>query len=131
VDFIRITPLTSDTFSMTVGPLVPPDVKTVADYVRWAKANPDKANDTANYGIPAAGSVPHFIGMMFERGAGVPLRSIPYKGGAPLLQDLMGGQIPVAFNVISEVLPQFRSGTLRALAVASPQRWARRPTCRR
>ena len=43
--------------------------------------------------------------MMFERGAGVPMKSIPYKGGAPLLQDLMGGQVPVAFNVISEVLP--------------------------
>ncbi|MBT9487942.1 MAG: hypothetical protein IV093_10580 [Rubrivivax sp.] len=123
VDFIPITPLASYTFSMTVGPGVPAEVKTVADFIKWAKAHPDQAN----YGIPAAGSVPHFIGMMFERGAGVPLRSIPYKGGAPLLQDLLGGQIPVAFNVISEVLPHIRSGKLRSLAVASPQRWAALP----
>jgi tripartite-type tricarboxylate transporter receptor subunit TctC len=123
VDFIPITPLAAYTFSMTVGPMVPAEVKTVADFVRWAKANPDKAN----YGIPAAGSVPHFIGMSFERGAGVELKSIPYKGGAPLLQDLMGGQIPVAFNVISEVLPHIRSGRLRSIAVASPQRWAALP----
>lgn len=122
-DFIPITPLAAYTFSMTVGPMVPADVKTVADFVRWAKANPGQAN----YGIPAAGSVPHFIGMIFERGAGVAFKSIPYKGGAPLLQDLMGGQIPVAFNVISEVLPHIRSGKLRSLAVASPQRWAALP----
>lgn len=122
-DFIPITPLAAYTFSMTVGPMVPAEVKTVADFVRWAKANPGQAN----YGIPAAGSVPHFIGMIFERGAGVALKSIPYKGGAPLLQDLMGGQIPVAFNVISEVLPHIRSGKLRSLAVASPQRWAALP----
>jgi tripartite-type tricarboxylate transporter receptor subunit TctC len=123
VDLIPITPLAAYTFSMTVGPMVPAEVKTVADFVRWAKANPDKAN----YGIPAAGSVPHFIGMTFERAAGVELKSIPYKGGAPLLQDLLGGQIPVAFNVISEVLPHIRSGRLRSLAVASPQRWAAVP----
>ncbi len=122
-DFVAVAPLASYTLSMTVGPGVPDDVKTVADFVRWAKANPDKAN----YGIPAPGSVPHFVGMMFERGAGVPMKSIPYKGGAPLLQDLMGGQVPVAFNVISEVLPHVRSGKLRSLAVASPQRWAALP----
>jgi len=122
-DFVPVTPLAAYTFSMTVGPMVPAEVKTVADFVRWAQANPQQAN----YGIPAAGSVPHFIGMMFERGAGVALKSIPYKGGAPLLQDLMGGQVPVAFSVISEVLPHIRSGRLRSLAVASPQRWAALP----
>ena len=123
VDFVPVTPLAAYTFSMTVGPGVPAEVRTVADFVRWAKANPDKAN----YGVPAAGSVPHFIGMMFERASGVPFRSIPYKGGAPLLQDLMGGQVPVAFNVISEVLPHVKAGRLRSLAVASPQRWAALP----
>lgn len=123
VDFVAVTPLAGYTLSMSVGPGVPADVRTVGDFVRWAKANPDKAN----YGIPAPGSVPHFVGMMFERAAGVPMKSIPYKGGAPLLQDLMGGQVAVAFNVVSEVLPHVRSGRLRSLAVASPQRWAALP----
>ncbi len=123
VDFVPVSPLAAYTISMTVGPMVPPEVKTVADFLRWARANPDKAN----YGIPAPGSAPHFAGMMMERATGVPLKSIPYRGGAPLLQDLLGGQIPVAFNVISEVLPHVRSGRLRSLAVASPQRWAALP----
>ncbi len=122
-DFVAVAPLAAYTFSMTVGPMVPDDVKSVADFVRWAKANPGKAN----YGIPAAGSVPHFIGMMFERGSGAEFKSVPYKGGGPLLQDLLGGQIPVAFNVVSEVMPHLKSGKLRSLAVASPQRWAAMP----
>jgi tripartite-type tricarboxylate transporter receptor subunit TctC len=122
-DFTPVTPLAQYTLSMTVGPATPPEVKTVADFVAWAKANPS----LANYGIPAPGSAPHFVGMMFERAAGVAMKSIPYKGGAPLLQDLMGGQIPVAFNVVSEVLPHVRSGKLRSLAVTSPQRWPSLP----
>lgn len=118
-----MTPLAAYTISMSVGPGVPADVKTVADFVRRAKANPEKAN----YGIPAAGSAPHFVGMMFERAAGVPMKNIPYKGGGPLLQDLLGGQVAIAFNVISEVIPHLKSGRLRSLAVASPQRWAAVP----
>ncbi len=118
-DFVPVAPLASYCVSMTVGPGVPAGVKSVADFVQWARANPQQAN----YGIPAAGSALHFTGMMFERASGVALKSIPYKGGAPLLQDLMGGQVPVAFNVVSEVLPHVRSGKLRSLAVTSPERW--------
>ncbi|MEN9627162.1 MAG: hypothetical protein RJA10_388 [Pseudomonadota bacterium] len=123
VDFVPVSPLTAYTISMTVGPMVPAEVKTVADFLRWAKANPEKAN----YGIPAAGSAVHFAGMMLERASGVAMKSIPYKGGAPLLQDLLGGQVPVAFNVISEVLPHLRTGRLRSLAVGSRERWAAVP----
>lgn len=122
-DFVPITPLAAYTISLTVGPGVPAEVRTVADLVRWAKANPDKAN----FGHPAPGSVPHLLGMTFDRMTGAGLRSIPYKGGAPLLQDLLGGQVPIAFNVTSEVLTHVRSGRLRSLAVASPQRWAALP----
>ena len=123
VDFVPVTPLAAYTISLSVGPGVPAEVRSVPDLVRWARANPDKAN----YGIPAPGSVPHLIGMLFERGSGVPFKSIPYKGGAPLLQDLLGGQVPVAFNVTSEVLAHVKAGRLRSLAVASPQRWAALP----
>ena len=122
-DFVGVTPLAGYCLSLSVGPGVPPEVKTVADLVKWLRANPT----LANYGIPAPGSAPHFAGMMFERATGVPMKSIPYKGGAPLLQDLMGGQVPVAFNVVSEVLPHVRSGKLRALALTSPQRWPALP----
>lgn len=122
-DFVPVAPLAAYCVSMTAGPGLPADVKTPADLVKWAKANPN----LANYGIPAAGSALHFAGMMFERAAGVPLKSIPYKGGAPLLQDLLGGQVPMAFNVVSEVLPHVRSGKLRSLALTSPQRWPAMP----
>lgn len=122
-DFAPITPLASYCISMTVGPAVPAEVKTVADFLKWARANPTQAN----YGIPAAGSALHFAGMMFERLSGVEMKSIPYKGGAPLLQDLLGGQVPVAFNVVSEVLPHVKSGKLRSLAVTSRERWPALP----
>jgi len=118
-----VTPLAAYALSVTVGPGTPADVRTVADFVKWAKANPDKAN----YGIPAPGSAPHFAGMMFERATGVAMKSIPYRGGGPLLQDLLGGQVPIAFNVVSEVLPHVQSGKLRSLAVTSAQRWAALP----
>lgn len=123
VDFVPVTPLAAYTISMTVGPGVPAEVKTVADFIRWAKANPNQAN----YGVPAPGSAPHFAGMMFERASGLPLKSIPYKGGGPLLQDLLGGQVPLAFNVVSEVLTHVRAGRLRSLAVTSAQRWPSLP----
>ena len=122
-DFVPVTPLAAYTISLSVGPGVPAEVRDVAGLLRWARANPT----LANYGIPALGSVPHLIGMLFERGSGVPFKSIPYKGGGPLLQDLLGGQVPAAFNVTSEVLTHVKSGRLRSLAVASPQRWAAMP----
>ncbi len=122
-DFVPVTPLVSYTISLTVGPGVPAEVRNAADLVKWARANPEKAN----YGIPAPGSVPHLVGMLFERGSGAPFKSIPYRGGGPLLQDLLGGQVQLGFNVTSEVLPHLRSGRLRSLAVASPQRWPALP----
>ena len=86
--------------------------------MKWAKANPK----LANYGIPAAGSALHFAGMMLQKAAGIDFNSVAYRGGAPLLQDVLGGQVPVSFNVLGEVLPHIRSGKLRALAVTTPQR---------
>jgi tripartite-type tricarboxylate transporter receptor subunit TctC len=122
-DFVPVTPLVDYCFSFTAGPGLPAEVKTVADYVKWAKANPA----LANYGVPAAGSALHFGGMLLSRASGADLKSVPYRGGGPLLQDLMGGQVPVSFSVISEVAPHVRSGKLRSLAVTSGQRWPALP----
>lgn len=117
-DFIPVTTMVSYAFSFTAGPGLPAEIKTVADYVKWAKANPK----LANYGIPAAGSALHFAGMMLQKATGTELNAVAYRGGAPLLQDLLGGQVPVSFNVLGEVLPHVRSGKLRSLAVTTPQR---------
>lgn len=117
-DFIPVTSTVTYAFSVTAGPGLPAEVKTLADYLKWARANPKQAS----YGIPAAGSALHFVGMMLSRASGVPLTAVPYKGGAPLLQDVMGGQIPISINVIGEVAPHVRAGKLRSLAVTSEQR---------
>ena len=60
--------------------------------------------------------------MMLQRAAGIEFTAVPYRGGAPLLTDMLAGVIPVSFNVLGEVLPHVRSGKLRSLAVTSAQR---------
>lgn len=117
-DFVPVSTLCTYVYSFTAGPGLPAEITTVADFVKWARANPK----ASVYGIPAAGSALHFAGMMLQRSAKFEFSSVPYRGGAPLLQDLLGGQVPVSFNVLGEVLPSIRSGKLRSLAITSPKR---------
>ena len=117
-DFTPVSSVASVTFAFSVSPAVPASVKTVADYVAWAKANPKEAN----YGSPAAGATPHFVGVMLGRAAGVQLNHIPFKGGAPLISDLLGGQVQAGVNVLPEALPHHQSGKLRILAVSGAKR---------
>lgn len=118
VDFAPVSTLCSYIFSFTAGPGLPAEITTVAEYIKWARAHPK----LAVYGVPAAGSALHFAGMMLQREAKFEFSSVPYRGGAPLLQDLLGGQVPVSFNVLGEVLPSIKAGKLRTLALTSPQR---------
>jgi tripartite-type tricarboxylate transporter receptor subunit TctC len=117
-DFTPVTAVASVTFAFSVSSAVPVSVKTIADYVVWAKANPNQAN----FGSPAAGATPHFVGVMFGRAAGLQLNHVPYKGGAPLVSDLMGGQVQAGVNVLPEVLQHHVAGKLRILAVSSAKR---------
>ncbi|MFO6419911.1 Bug family tripartite tricarboxylate transporter substrate binding protein [Hylemonella sp. W303a] len=117
-DFIPVSTTVTYGFSITAGPGLPAEIKTLSDYLQWAKANPKQAS----YGVPANGSALHFVGMMLARAAGIDLTSVAYRGGAPLLADLLGGQIPIAINVLGEVEPHIKSGKLRSLAVTTPQR---------
>lgn len=122
-DFTPIAPLCTYTSVFTAGPGLPAEIKTVADYLKWARANVKDAN----YGVPATGSTLHLAGAMLEKQTGIDMRAVAYKGGGPLLTDLIGGQVPVSFNVVSEVLPHIRAGKLRALAVTAPKRWTALP----
>ncbi len=117
-DFIPVSSTVSYAFSVTAGPGLPAEITTLSDYLKWAKANPKQAT----YGVPAAGSALHFVGMMLSRESGVELTSVAYRGGAPLLQDVLGGQVPISINVLGEVAQHVRSGRLRSLAVTSAQR---------
>jgi len=117
-DFKPVSSVAVVTFAFSVSTAVPASVKTVADYVAWAKAHAKEAN----YGSAAAGATPHFVGTMLGRAAGVPLNHIPFKGGAPLVSDLLGGQIQAGVNVLPEVLPHAEGGKLRILAVSGARR---------
>lgn len=117
-DFIPVTSTVQYAFVLTAGPGVPAEITTLPDYVRWVHADAKGRS----YGVPAAGSALHFVGMMLDRQIDKQLMAIPYKGGAPLLNDVLGGQVPVSVSVLGEVMPHIRSGRLRGLAVSSAQR---------
>jgi tripartite-type tricarboxylate transporter receptor subunit TctC len=117
-DFAPIALIARSGLALAAGPALPVQVKTVRQYVDWARANPKQAF----YATTAAGGTPHFVGVMLARDAGVALSPVHYKGGAPALQDLMGGQIAVSINPIGELLPQLQGGKVRVLAVTSDKR---------
>jgi tripartite-type tricarboxylate transporter receptor subunit TctC len=117
-DFAPVAPATTSMLSFNVGPAAPASIKTLADYVQWCKANPDKAN----YGTTSAGATPHFAGVMLSNESKVPMNPVHYRGGAPALQDVVGGHIPMSVNPLSEALPLHQSGSVRALAVTGAKR---------
>lgn len=80
-----------------------------------------KAGDLT-YGSPGVGLPQHFFGYMLSKESGVPMRHVPYKGSAPALMDVLGGQISMMFITSGAAAPYVRSGQLRALAVATPER---------
>jgi tripartite-type tricarboxylate transporter receptor subunit TctC len=117
-DFTPVSPAARSMLTYNVGPGVPDNVKTLADFVQWCKANPSKAI----YATTAAGGTPHFVGMMLATAAGIAMNPVHYRGGAPALQDLVGGHVPAAVNPISESMTQAKAGTIRILAVTGAQR---------
>src|SRR4051812_48707441 len=101
---------------MEVNPSVP--AKTVAEFIAYAKANPGKIN----FASSGSGTSIHLAGELFKVMTGVQMTHVPYKGSAPALSDLMGGQVQVMFDNLPPSLPQIKAGKLRALAVTSAQR---------
>jgi tripartite-type tricarboxylate transporter receptor subunit TctC len=104
-----------------VGPGAP-GVTDLAQLVAFARARGGLA-----YASPAAGSVPHFTGVMLARAAGVELTHVPYRGAAPAITDAIAGQIPATVNVIGDQVEHHRSGRLRMIAITSPARLPRFP----
>jgi len=103
---------------LAVGPLVPASVKTVKDFLAWAKANP---ND-ANYGSPAAGSTPHFIGALLGMNNGVDLKHVPYRGSVPGVTDVVGGQIAAMVTPSGDFIANHKAGKLRVIATSGSKR---------
>jgi len=115
-DIAPVTSLVRGPLVMEVNPSFP--VKTIPEFIAYAKANPGKIN-MASAGI---GNTTHVAGELFMMLTGTRLTHVPYRGGAPAVADLIGGQVQVYFDGISGSLDFIRSGTLRALGVTTAQR---------
>ena len=101
---------------LVVHPSVP--ARTVGEFIAYAKANPGKLN----FASSGSGTSIHLAGELFKVMAGVQMTHIPYKGSAPAIQDLLGGQVQLMFDNLPSALPQIKAGKLRALAVTSANR---------
>jgi tripartite-type tricarboxylate transporter receptor subunit TctC len=98
--------------------MVPDSVKDVKGFIAWAKANPDKAN----YGSPAAGSTPHFLGALLGLSQNFEFKHIPYRGSVPGITDVVGGQVASMFTPGGDFLANHRAGKLRILAFSGKTR---------
>jgi tripartite-type tricarboxylate transporter receptor subunit TctC len=117
-DLVPVSTAANIVHAMAIGPMVAENVKDMAGFIAWCRANPAKAN----YGSPAAGSTPHFIGTMVEKAAGVPMNHVGFKGTQLALVDMMGGQIAAVCGPDGEFLPHMKSGRVRMLATSGAQR---------
>ena len=97
--------------------------KTAAELIAWVKSNPNPIT----FGTVGAGSAAHLCGLYFEQKTGAHFQFVPYRGGAPAMQDLIGGQIDLACLEASATLPNVQAGRYKAFAVMSEQRWPKSP----
>ena len=114
-DFTAISMLGTSTIVLTVSPLVP--VKTVAEFIAYAKANPG-----LTYGTAGNGTSMHLAAVQFAQMTGTSLTHVPYRGSAPAIADMLGGQLGVMFDNLPASLPHITDGKLTALAVAGATR---------
>jgi tripartite-type tricarboxylate transporter receptor subunit TctC len=122
-DFAPVTPVCSLEFLLAMGPHVSAQVKSLADFIAWCRANPA----LATYGTPGAGTHPHFLGSTLAHAAKFEFVHAPYKGGPPIVQDLLGSHLAATISTAGLLLPHVKSGALRALATTAPRRGSALP----
>jgi len=105
-------------FGFAVGPAVPAGVTSVPEFLNWVRANPA----AGNFGSPAAGSTPHFIGALLGKQAGVELEHAAYRGTQPAMLDLLGGSISAVSGPIGDIIQHMASGKVRVLGVSGAKR---------
>jgi tripartite-type tricarboxylate transporter receptor subunit TctC len=115
-DFVSIIQIATLPNLLVVHPSVP--AHTVEELIAYAKANPGKLT----YASQGNGSSGHITGEQFKQAAGIDIVHVPYRGAAPAVQDLVGGQVQMMFDSVTIQLPQLSAGKTRALAVTSTQR---------
>jgi tripartite-type tricarboxylate transporter receptor subunit TctC len=122
-DFVPVALVAISNDVLGVNPQVVGDVRTLKGLVDWANANPGKGS----IGVPAAASDPDFGVRILAKDFKGNLTAVPYRGDGPVVQDLVAGQIPAGIGSIGALMPYFRSGKLRILAISGPQRLASLP----
>lgn len=115
-DFTPISLIAHFQFGVVSGPAS--HVKNIQEMVAQTKTSPD----TASYGTPGLGTLPHFMGVMLEQAAGISLNHVPFQGGGPANNALLGGHIGYKFDVVSETAELHRSGKVRIIAVTGSKR---------
>jgi tripartite-type tricarboxylate transporter receptor subunit TctC len=119
-DFLRDIALIASVFEtplvVEVNPSVP--ARTISEFITYAKGNPGKLN----FATPGVGTPPHVAGELFKMMTGIDMLHVPYRGTGPMLTDLIGGQVQVAFDPLPASIEHIRAGKLRALAVTTASR---------
>lgn len=115
-DFAPVAQVLKFRYALAVGPSHP--ARTGREFIAWAKEHPREAS----YGTAGAGSAPHFFGVMINQATGTELLHVPYKGGAPMEADLMGGQIASGIESLTNLIELHRAGKVRILAVSGSER---------
>jgi tripartite-type tricarboxylate transporter receptor subunit TctC len=115
-DIAMIAGLTRSAEVLEVNPALP--IRSVSELIAYVKTNPGKLS-LASFGT---GTISHVAGILFKREAGIEMVHVPYRGSAPLVVDLLAGQVPVAFDNIQSSIGYIKAGKLRALAVTSATR---------
>lgn len=116
-DFAPVAVIATFEHILAVGKNTP--AKTVDEYVKLVREQPDVYG---NYGIPAPGSAPQFVGYSVGKKNDVKMTAVPYRGGAPLLNDLLGGHVPAAIDAIGTITEYVAKGDVKVLAVTGPKR---------
>jgi tripartite-type tricarboxylate transporter receptor subunit TctC len=120
-DFVPVTQVTTQPLAVAVHSSVP--ANTIQEFIALAKANPGKFS----FGHSGTGSGQHLSGELLRKLAGIDMQHIPYKGGAPAVQDLVAGQIPAAVLGSTPLIPHHKSGRIRILAFTSKDRFPTLP----
>jgi tripartite-type tricarboxylate transporter receptor subunit TctC len=120
-DLVGVSQVALSHFGLFAHPSFPAD--TVAALIEHARKNPG----TVSYATPGTGTGTHLAGEMLNHMAGLDMVHVPYKGSAPAQQDVIGGRVPLLFDVLFSAMPFVRDRRLKAIALASPQRAASEP----
>ena len=120
-DFAPVTQIASYCFAFAVPADHP--AKSFPDFVAWMKSRPSQAF----YGTPAAGSLPHFLGVMISKAVGTEMTHVAYKGFGPMSIDLIGATIPAGISTISDLIELHKAGRVRILATSGMSREPRLP----